>query len=93
MTIFIINNNSKDDTESVVLEIQSNSTRPLAYLKETNQGISHARNAGIGDIVDFIHNGEEIDENWYNVVAREAGHGKMESKERFPLFHAPDCGG
>jgi len=22
-----------------------------------------------------------------------AGHGKVESKERFPLFHTPDCGG
>ena len=22
-----------------------------------------------------------------------AGHGKVESKERLPLFHAPDCGG
>jgi putative transposase len=21
------------------------------------------------------------------------GHGKAESKERFPLFHTPDCGG
>jgi putative transposase len=21
------------------------------------------------------------------------GHGKVESKQRFPLFHAPDCGG
>ena len=75
VTIFIIDNNSKDDTESVVLEIQSNSTRPLVYLKETKQGLSHARNAGIcagtGDIIGVIDDDEEIGENWYAVVARE----------------------
>ncbi len=75
VTIFIVDNDSKDDTEKVVREIQSQAVRPLAYIKETNQGASHARNAGIsnghGDIIGFIDDDEEIDQNWYNVVARE----------------------
>ena len=75
VTIIIINNNSKDDTESVVLEIQSTSTRPLVYLKETKQGLSHSRNAGIcagtGDIIGIIDDDEEIHEDWFNVIMRE----------------------
>jgi glycosyltransferase involved in cell wall biosynthesis len=75
VTIFIIDNNTKDDTESVVLEIQSNSTRPLVYIKETKQGLSHARNAGIcagtGDIIGIIDDDEEIHEDWFKVIMRE----------------------
>lgn len=75
VTILIVDNNSKDDTEQVVRDLQSQSTRPIVYLKETSQGLSHARNAGTragtGDIIGFIDDDEEIDENWYNVVARE----------------------
>ena len=75
VTVLIVDNNSKDDTEQVVRDIQSQAVRPVVYIKETNQGSSHARNAGIragvGDILGFIDDDEEIDENWYNVVARE----------------------
>jgi glucosyl-dolichyl phosphate glucuronosyltransferase len=75
VTIVIVDNNSKDDTEQVVREFQSQTTRPLVYVKETNQGLSHARNAGIcggtGEIIGFIDDDEEIHEDWYNVVARE----------------------
>src|ERR1035438_8078569 len=72
VTIFIIDNNSKDDTESVVLEIQSNSTRPLVYVKETKQGLSHARNAGIcagtGNIIGIIDDDEEIHEDCFKEI-------------------------
>ncbi|MBN9615838.1 MAG: hypothetical protein BGO25_00415 [Acidobacteriales bacterium 59-55] len=75
VTVLIVDNNSKDDTEQVVRQIQSETTRSLVYVKETSQGLSHARNAGIragsGDLIGFIDDDEEIDENWYNVVARE----------------------
>jgi glycosyltransferase involved in cell wall biosynthesis len=75
VTVLIVDNNSKDDTEQVVRDIQSQAVRPVVYIKETNQGLSHARNAGIragvGDILGFIDDDEEIDENWYNVIARE----------------------
>ncbi len=75
VTIFVVDNNSEDDTEQVIRELQSQTSRQLVYLKETNQGLSHARNAGIrsgtGDIIGFIDDDEEIHEDWYNVVGRE----------------------
>ncbi len=75
VTIFIIDNNSEDDTERVVLELQAQTDRHLVYVLETNQGSSHARNAGIragiGDIIGFIDDDEEIHQDWYNVIARE----------------------
>ena len=75
VTILIVDNNGKDDTEQVVREIQSQAPRPIVYIKETNQGVSNTRNAGIqagiGEIIGFIDDDEEIHEDWYNVVARE----------------------
>lgn len=74
VTFIICNNNSKDDTEQVVREFQSQDGR-VVYVKETNQGLSHSRNAGIragrSEIVGFIDDDEEIHEDWYKVVARE----------------------
>ena len=75
VTILIVDNNSKDDTEQVVREIQTQTARSLVYVRETNQGLSHARNAGIragtGDLIGFIDDDEEIHERWYEVIARE----------------------
>ncbi len=75
VTILVVDNNSKDDTEEVVREIQAQTGRALVYVKETNQGLSHARNGGIragtGDLIGFIDDDEEIHERWYAVVARE----------------------
>lgn len=75
VTVFVVDNNSQDDTEQVVHELQSGTVRRVVYVKETTQGSSQARNAGIragdGDIIGFIDDDEEIHENWYEVVARE----------------------
>jgi glycosyltransferase involved in cell wall biosynthesis len=75
VTILVVDNNSKDDTEKVVREISAQSDRPVVYVKETKQGLSHARNAGIlagtGDLIGFIDDDEEVHADWYNVVARE----------------------
>ena len=75
VTIIIADNNSKDDTEAVVRKIQTESDRSIVYVKEMRQGSSYARNAGIaagtGDLVGFIDDDEEIDAQWYTVVARE----------------------
>lgn len=75
VTILIVDNNSKDDTEQVVRAIPQPEDRRLIYIKETNQGLSHARNGGIragsGDIIGFIDDDEEIGEDWFRVVARE----------------------
>jgi glycosyltransferase involved in cell wall biosynthesis len=75
VTLLIVDNNSTDDTEAVAREVQSMATLPCIYIKETNQGASYARNAGIAagsaEIIAFIDDDEEIDENWYKVIARE----------------------
>jgi glycosyltransferase involved in cell wall biosynthesis len=75
VTILVVDNNSKDDTETVVREIAAQSDGRVVYVKETKQGLSHARNGGIGagtgDVIGFIDDDEEIDHEWYEVVARE----------------------
>jgi len=75
LTIFVVDNNSNDDTEEVVRELQTLATGRLVYIRERNQGISHARNAGIrhgaGELIGFIDDDEEIDESWFDVIARE----------------------
>lgn len=46
--ILVIDNNSSDETPSVFREItESNPDLELRYIKETQQGLSHARNRGI----------------------------------------------
>lgn len=75
VTVLVIDNNSKDDTEQVVREVQAGTERRIVYVKETRQGLSHARNAGIkagtGDLIGCIDDDEEIDDQWYTVIARE----------------------
>lgn len=75
VTILVIDNNSKDDTEEVVREVQAGTERRIVYVRETNQGLSHARNAGVkagtGDLIGCIDDDEEIDDQWYTVIARE----------------------
>ena len=75
ITILIVDNNSRDDTEAVVREFSARAELPVVYVKETRQGLSHARNAGIaagaGDIIGFIDDDEEVDKLWYEVVERE----------------------
>lgn len=46
--ILVIDNNSSDETPSVVQKLtESNPEVELRYIKETQQGLSHARNRGI----------------------------------------------
>jgi len=75
VTILVVDNNSSDDTEQVVNDLSFPSDRSLVYIRETKQGSSHARNAGIsagaGELIGFIDDDEEIDPTWYGVVARE----------------------
>ena len=75
VTIYVVDNNSADDTAIVVHGIQREATLPIHYVRETKQGLSHSRNGGIaagsGDLVGFIDDDEEIGEDWYGVIARE----------------------
>jgi glycosyltransferase involved in cell wall biosynthesis len=57
--VVLVNNNSTDSTETICLEfIAENPKMDIKYAKETNPGLSYARNRGIleasGDILCFI---------------------------------------
>ncbi len=75
VNIFVIDNNSRDDTPEVVRELQAGAALPVHYFREFEQGSSQSRNRGIaessGDLVGFIDDDEEIDPIWYEVVERE----------------------
>ena len=75
VTIVVVDNNSKDDTAAMIAGMRSRANRTLVYLKETKVGSSNARNAGIAaghsELIGFIDDDEEVDEHWFEVVARE----------------------
>ncbi len=75
VTIYVVDNNSKDDTHAVVQSLQGQTSRSLHYLLETRQSSSYARNTGIlagsGEVIGFIDDDEEIDAGWYESVYRE----------------------
>jgi len=75
VTIIVVDNNSKDDTRDTVERFGAPGDRSLRYIRELNQGLSFSRNAGIAagtaELVGFIDDDEEIDENWYRIIARE----------------------
>ena len=75
VSILVIDNNSSDDTAEVVRQMQADAQRSLVYLRETKQGLSHARNAGLsggsGEIIGFVDDDEEVDRHWFSVIARE----------------------
>lgn len=70
--IYVVDNNSKDDTRAVVESWQEKFAGKLHYRFESQQGRSYALNAGIaagrGDLVGMIDDDEEIDRRWYQVI-------------------------
>ena len=75
VNIYVVDNNSTDDTAELVRRMQSQTTAGLHYLFEARQSSSHARNLGInagtGELIGFIDDDEEVDAAWYSVVQRE----------------------
>lgn len=75
VTILVADNNSNDNTEQVVREIQEQTERSIYYITATRQGSSNSRNAGIaagnGDLIGFVDDDEEVNPDWYEVVGRE----------------------
>ncbi len=80
--LFVVDNNSPDHTAAVVQSFQASATVPIHYVLETSQGLSYARNAGIragtGSIIAMIDDDEEIEENWFHVIAREMQNPKVD---------------
>lgn len=66
--VIIVDNNSTDNTKEVVDEFIENSKLNLRYVKETQQGLSHARNKGIkeskGKYIAFTDDDTIVDSQW-----------------------------
>ncbi len=75
VNIYVIDNNSPDDTVAVVKQLQQEGHLPVHYVLERKQGLSHARNGGIaagqGEVIGIIDDDEEVDAEWIAVIARE----------------------
>lgn len=72
VVVTVVDNNSTDETPSVVQQFVDRFPSQIRYTKELRQGRSHALNAGIrstsGDLVGIIDDDEEIDTNWYKTI-------------------------
>jgi glycosyltransferase involved in cell wall biosynthesis len=67
--IIVVDNNSTDDTETVVRRHSDSEGAPLRYVKETRQGIVHARNCAIecsrdSEFLAFIDDDELPGPSW-----------------------------
>lgn len=71
--LIVVDNNSTDDTQTIVLERAAADSR-LRYVLERAQGLSHARNAGIaaarGSILTFTDDDVRVPSDWVSAVAR-----------------------
>ena len=69
MKITVVDNNSKEETSSVVDSFKPHFEDRLNYIFEPNPGKSHALNTGItatsGELVGMIDDDEEIDRSWF----------------------------
>ena len=72
VTVTVVDNNSTDGTRGVIESFQKRFGERIRYCFESQQGRSHALNAGItvttGDLIGIIDDDEEIDANWYKTA-------------------------
>lgn len=72
--IIVVDNNSSDNTESVIDDFARISRCPVRYVFEPKTGLSFARNRGIseshGDIIVFTDDDVFADENWLFSIYR-----------------------
>ena len=66
--VIVVDNNSGPPTPEVAQEYAQHCSYELKYVLESSQGISHARNAGIGaaraDLIAFLDDDEVAHPNW-----------------------------
>lgn len=72
--ILVVDNNSKDQTKAVVEEVSSRFPRRFRYVVEGKQGLSNARNAGIGEArgraIAFTDDDVTVDPHWLQNLTR-----------------------
>ncbi len=63
--VLIVNNNSLDNTEEIVQNYLKKTSLRIQYMIEYNQGVSYARNRGVGeakgDIIVFLDDDETVE--------------------------------
>jgi glucosyl-dolichyl phosphate glucuronosyltransferase len=72
--VIVVDNNSADKTREVVEDFCQRYPRRFRYVSEVQQGVSHARNAGIresrGDVVAFMDDDVTVGPEWlWNLTA------------------------
>ncbi len=69
--LLVIDNNSKDQTKSIIDEY--NNQLPIRYVRETEQGLSHARNRALrecnGKVLIFMDDDVKVDIDWLSAYA------------------------
>jgi glycosyltransferase involved in cell wall biosynthesis len=74
VTVWIVDNNSNDETPEVVARYRQKFPMAIQYLLEKQPGSSAAMNAGIragsGDVIGLINDDERIDGSWFKVIYR-----------------------
>jgi GT2 family glycosyltransferase len=72
VTLWVIDNNSKDNTREIVRAYQERFPYHFHYLLERQQGYSAALNAGIragnGELIAMINDDEEVDAGWFQTI-------------------------
>jgi glycosyltransferase involved in cell wall biosynthesis len=70
--VLVVDNNSTDSTQAVLQTLSRDFPRPLRWVKETKQGLSHARNRGVleasGRYVVFTEDDVRIDRLWVTSI-------------------------
>jgi glucosyl-dolichyl phosphate glucuronosyltransferase len=77
--VLVVDNNSKDQTRSVVNQFSRQHPGRFRYLFEARQGKSHALNSGIrearGDVLAFVDDDVTVEPTWlYNLTASVLSH-------------------
>src|SRR5438132_3797555 len=72
--VIVVDNNSTDDTREVIERIAASSRCAVRYLCECQQGVSHARNAGIAasraPVLAFFDDDVLVADNWLSEIKR-----------------------
>ena len=72
--VFVVDNNSSDDTTQVIAEVAADFGSRLQHSVERRPGKSHALNTGIamgaGDLVAFLDDDEVVSPGWYRAIAQ-----------------------
>ena len=70
--VVVVDNNSKDQTREVIEDFCRRNAGRFRYIHESQQGLSHARNAGIrearGEILAFTDDDIIVDNKWLHTL-------------------------